>query len=172
MEGDVSKNLEEPIFLERWWLPPIYIFSGAFILDGTGVTPDKIANDLQLLYEAIRKNRGKKWPCLLAQFFLVPVYCAPSFQDETLYWLNMGSRSTARRKLQRLGIIMKPVLYNTEKNVVEFREAVQNWNLNYYSFLVPLYIRGIFKAANHFGHKPVLKGLFAAKALSEHSPAP
>jgi hypothetical protein len=171
METNVSKHLEKPLFLEKWWLPPIYIFSGTFILDGTDVTPEKIACDLQSLYEITKAHRVRKWPCALAQFFLVPVYCARSFQDETVYWLKMGSRSTTRFKLQRLGVIMKPALYNTERNIIEFREAVQNWNLNYYSFLVPLFIRGISKAANHFGHKPKLEGLFAAKALAEYSQA-
>ena len=169
MEGDVSKNLEAPVFSGSWWLPPIYIFSGAFVLDGTGLTPDRIADDLQPLYELTRENQVKKWPSIFAQFFLVPVYCATSFQDETLHWLNTGSRSSVKSRLQRLGILMKPVLYNAEKNALEFREAVQNWNLHYYPFLVPLYIRGLCKAANHFGHKPELRSHFTAKDLSKYS---
>jgi hypothetical protein len=63
----------------------------------------------------------------------VPVYCASSFSSVTVSWLMMR-----RVGLGRFGVKLNPVLYNSEANLVEFKEAVQNHNLSYYSFLRPL----------------------------------
>jgi hypothetical protein len=49
-----SRNLEQPRFLEKWWLPPIYACSAAFVLDGTALTPEGITGDLQPLYVTAR----------------------------------------------------------------------------------------------------------------------
>ena len=149
IEAGVSANLQEPSFAERW-VGAKYTYSGVFILDGEGLTPERAHNDLLPLYETGRMHRVRKWPRGIARFILVPVYCARSFQKETFGFLYGYHRPA------RFGILMKPVLYNLEGNRVEAKDAPQNDTLMYYWYLKILFADGISKAAKHFGHKPEL----------------
>jgi hypothetical protein len=151
MGTKASTSLEQPFISEKWWLPPIYTCSAAFVLDGTKLSAEKIVQDLQPLRDEARMRCKRRWPIFLTQCFLVPVYCATSFSSEIVNWLM-----TRRVGLGRLGARLNPVLYNSEANLVEFKEALQNHNLNYYSFLKPLYGEGIARAARYFGNEPRL----------------
>src|SRR5437016_816284 len=104
-----STNLLEPIFAERW-LGLTYTFSGIFVLDGTGLTPRRAAADFNPLYEATRAHRQRKFPRGVARFFLIPVYCAASFQKATWDYLYGYDRPG------RWAISMKPVLFNSHNN--------------------------------------------------------
>ena len=149
MAANISTSLEGPVFSERWWLPPIYSLSATFVLDGVGLIPERLSQDMQSLYEATLRNRVRRWPRILTQFFLVPVYCAPTFPKDTVKWLMVHNAG-----LGRLGVLFKPVLYNVTNNTIEFREAIQNGNLDYYKHLSSLFAEGISKAAKHHGQKP------------------
>jgi hypothetical protein len=128
-----------------------YAFSGVFLLDGSSLTPERIHGDIDPLYQAVLTHRKKAWPRLLSKFFLVPVYCSAAFDRETIGALSrFGRRSPTR---SRFGIFMKPMLYNCSEREIVFREALQNWNVGYYSLLTPLYERGVAMAEQHFSGK-------------------
>jgi hypothetical protein len=149
MMTETSRNLEEPLVAERW-VAGAYTFSGTFLLDGTGLVPSTVCNDLEMCYQSIRQRRVRRWPRGLARYILVPVYCASTFQEETQSLLYGYSRP------RRFYVSMKPVLYNSERNRVEAKDAVQNDTLMYYWYLKELFAAGISRAVMHFGHKAEL----------------
>ena len=133
-------HLTNPVFSGRWLCAPIYAFSGVFLLDGKNLTPDRIRGDVDSLYREVLAHRTKHWPLVLSQFFLVPVYCSPDFCGETFHTLLLGGRMGRRDPTRcRIGLLMKPMLYSSSESKVVFREALQNWNMNYYPLLKPLY---------------------------------
>ena len=143
---ETSRIIKDPLVAERW-VAGTYTYSGIFLLDGTGLTPAIVCNDLEMCYQSIRQQRVRRWPRGLARYILIPVYCAPLFKAETRSFLYGYDRP------RRFGVLMKPILFNPEKNRVEVKDAVQNDTLMYYWYLKQLFAAGIFKAATHFGHK-------------------
>ena len=143
--------LTEPECSGRWFAAPIFAFSGVFLLDGVSLTSERIRCHIDHLYRAVLTHRTKKWPRLFTQFFLVPVYCSPEFtqrsHNELLPSTQGGRCSTTR---SRVGIIVKPMLYNSSEHKMVFREAIQNWNMNYYPILKPLYEQGEDMAEKHY----------------------
>jgi len=145
----VSAQLLEPVFTERW-LRGLYTFSGTFTLDGTDLTPERVREDLGALYDSTRAHRHRRFPRGVARYFLVPVYCATSFQKATRDYLYGYDRPG------RWAIAMKPVLYNSHSNDIEAYDAVQDDTLFYYEYLKQLFEEGVSRAAQHFGHRPEL----------------
>ena len=143
--------LSVPEFSEKWLDPLTYAFAGVFLLDGGNLNPERIRGDIDPLYKAVLTHRAKTWPRLLSRFFLVPVYCSAAFDRETIDALSRFGRGNPTRS--RLGIFMKPMLYNSSAREIVFREALQNWNVGYYSLLATLYEQGVAIAEQHFSGK-------------------
>ena len=163
---ETSVHLLEPLFAERW-LGLAYTFSGTFILDGTDLTPERAKRDFDALYRATRSHRRRRLPRGIARFFLVPVYCAASFHDATRRYLFGYDRP------RRWAVAMKPVLFNSDSNNIDAKDAVQNDTLAYYSYLQTLFAQGVLRAAQHFGHQSELTtdsyDKLVAKLLSRHA---
>ncbi len=137
----ISKHLLEPSFDERW----LRFYSGTFILDGTGLTSDRMVTDVYHFYETVRAHRTWKWPRPIAKYLLVPIYCADSF-DHPL--------PGGYFPLDRWCVLVKPVLYFPLNNSILGKEAPQNWNSGYYEYMNALFAAGVSKVAKHFGHSP------------------
>jgi hypothetical protein len=139
--------IEDPQFAERWFAGT-YVVTGVFLLDGSGLTSAKITADIEPLYLEIRKQKKAKWPRGLAGFFVIQIYCAPSFGEEVL--------ASVRRRLPfQWAIWPEPLLYRTSDNSVSLREDFGLHGRAYYPYLNQLFVAGLIKAAAHFGHRTV-----------------
>ena len=149
-----SRYLNAPKCSGKWFGPLTYAFSGVFLLDGGNLTPERIRGDIDPLYETLLTHRARAWPRLLSKFFLVPVYCSAGFDRETIGALALGSRLGRRSPTRsRLGIFVKPMLYNCSEHEIVFQEALQNCNVGYYALLTGLYEQGVAMAEQHFSGK-------------------
>lgn len=146
-ENGASRHLLEPRFGERW-VGLAYTFSGTFVLDATGLTPERVRLDFVSLYRATLAHRRRRWPRGMARFFLVPIYGAASFQPATKDFLS------GRGRPGRWAVAMKPVLFDSRRNHIEAIDAVQNDTLTCHWYLQTLFDDGIAAAARHFGHLP------------------
>lgn len=137
--------IDDPQFAERWFAGT-YVVTGVFFLDGSDLTLAKIAADIEPLYLEIRKQKKAKWPRGLAGFFVIPIYCAPSFSDEVF-------ESIRRRLPFRWAIWPEPLLYRTSDNSVSLRGDYGLHGRAFYPYLNQLFVAGLAKAASHFGHR-------------------
>ena len=136
MNSPIPSPLAEPQFWEgRICLT--YVFSGLFVLDGKELTPQIMKSDMRELYLMTMELRKRKWLSRgMALYIIVPIYTSTSFEESTVDWILSN-------RLQRWGLLVKPLLYDTKENLVIFKEAAQNDTLLFYDHIDSLFQKGI-----------------------------
>jgi len=148
MLSNVIAAIDEPQFAERWF-GGTYIVSGTFILEGRDITPARISEDIDPLYRETARSKRARWPRGLTGFFIIPIYCAPSFGEEVL--------ACVRTRLPfRWAIWPEPMLYDTSRNAVTSREDFGLHGAAFRPYLNHLFETGLTRAATLFGHKSVV----------------
>jgi len=141
--------LAQPIVSERWWMSFVCSRSGVFVLPAPELTMKIIGQDAKRLSAELDQLFHHAWTAWLTKTFLVPIYCASGFSPSIVQALTIGAPIPCKP----WGVTVKPVLYNTAANLVEFREAFQNYHsANAYECQRTLYLAGLESAAKCTGN--------------------
>lgn len=120
-----SKCLAEGRFIEKW-KDLAYTYGGVFVVDGEGLTQERIDLDQAECMRKILSNRKIRVPRFFSRFVLVIAYCASSFGEEaTAYLLKKRNKIASHRRLYT-------VLFNTKKRKFVHIQAMQNDTILFY----------------------------------------
>jgi len=134
-----------PTFSERWVMGT-YIVSGVFYLDGTDLHSAQIRSDSEELYRVTRQHKKAIWPRGLCGYFIIPIYSAEGFCDETLEFVKQRMRF-------RWAIWPEPVLYDSEENVMWLRQDYGLFGAAFTPHLSNLVDDAMDIVSEHYGHE-------------------